>query len=101
MPISILMPATMLDASSQISALSASSRSRASFGSSLPPSNQAATKRFQRRSITARSLSSDRRPWTVANRSLPLEAKVAMARSPRPSSGISAFSFEVKNQIGP
>ena len=50
-PSSILMPATMLEASSQISAFSASKRRSASFGSSLPPSNQAATKRFHSRSI--------------------------------------------------
>ena len=51
------MPATRLDASTQISARSASSRNNASFGSSLPPSNHAATNRFHSRSMVARLLS--------------------------------------------
>ena len=42
-PSKSLMPAIRLDSSSQISACFASKRNSASFGSFLPPSNQAAT----------------------------------------------------------
>ena len=46
--------------------------------------NHAAMKLFHSRSITARSLSTVRLPCTVANRSCPFDAKVAIARCPRP-----------------
>src|SRR5690606_12852634 len=101
LPSSIFTPATMLLASIHTSASSASSRSRRSFGSSLPPSYQAATNGFHSRSTTARSVSTRRLPRMLANRSWPLDAKPAMARPlPWPSCCTSTLSAEVKNQIG-
>ena len=48
----------------------------------------------------ARSLSRLSLPCSVAYRSWPLEAKVAMARTPRGSDLTSSLSVEAKNQIG-
>lgn len=62
MPMSSFAPARKLESSSQISASSGSRRRSASFGSSLPPSNQAATKRFHRRSMVVRSSSRVKSP---------------------------------------
>src|SRR5215207_3727128 len=101
MPRSILSPATRFDPSSQISARSASKRSNARLGSSFPSSYHAATKRFHSRSTLSRSLSSTSLPWMVANRSCPLDTKVAIARPSLDRFSAMPLSLVLKNQIGP
>jgi hypothetical protein len=77
--------AIRLDPTSQISASSASSRSSASLGSSLPV-YQAAIYGFHNRSVTAGSVSSESLPCTVAKRSYPFAKFMFLMKPCNPSS---------------